>query len=107
MCQLRDCPSAQCGLSSVGTMLKIGLTGGIGSGKTTVAHIFSLLGVPVYPADLRARFLLENHGEIRKQVIALLGSDVYLASGEPDRALIAQHVFSDPVLLQSLNAIIH
>lgn len=88
-------------------MLKVGLTGGIGSGKSTVARIFALLGVPVYIADLRAHRIMMSDASVQQQIIALLGSGAYLENGLPDRRFIASKVFADDTLLQGLNAIIH
>jgi dephospho-CoA kinase len=87
-------------------MLKIGLTGNIGSGKTTVAGIFSKLGVPVFHADNEARKLFEDDhtkSEIRK----LFGAVVFSQSGEVLRPVIGEIVFSDQKLLEKLNKIIH
>ncbi|HLF63271.1 MAG TPA: dephospho-CoA kinase [Saprospiraceae bacterium] len=88
-------------------MLKVGLTGGIGSGKSTVASIFSLLGVPVYIADLRAHELMIRNQTIREKIIALLGVKAYDAHHLPDRKYIAAKVFEDKGLLENLNSIIH
>lgn len=87
-------------------MIVVGLTGGIGSGKTTVAEFFRKLGVPVYIADMAGRKLLQTSPEIKRQVIQLFGSDSYKGN-EPDRKFIAAHVFNDPERLKTLNSIIH
>jgi dephospho-CoA kinase len=87
-------------------MLKIGLTGGMGSGKSTVARIFECLEVPVYYADVRAKQLMQDDPAIREQLVHLLGSGV-IKSGTLDRSYIAHLVFKDPVLLEKLNAIVH
>jgi dephospho-CoA kinase len=87
-------------------MLKIGLTGGIGSGKTTIAKIFSTLGIPVYDADRAARLLMLTNEEIRQQVIAAFGEDTY-KNNQLDRAYLAAIVFSNEQKLQQLNAITH
>ena len=84
----------------------IGLTGGIGSGKSTVAQMFKDIGVPVYIADIEARKLTDNSIEIKKALIKLFGSSCYL-NGVLDRAFVANIVFNDAVLLKKLNAIIH
>ncbi|MFM9057188.1 MAG: dephospho-CoA kinase [Bacteroidota bacterium] len=88
-------------------MLKIGLTGGIGTGKSVVARLFNLLGVPVYNADLRARWLMENNLDLKKSIRGLLGSEVFNENNNPDRKKIAELVFSNPELLSRLNALIH
>ena len=84
----------------------VGLTGGIGSGKTTVAKLFKELGVPVYNSDLRAKKLMKNSREIRTAVIDLLGKDSYVLE-RLNKKYIADKVFSNKELLQKLNAIVH
>jgi dephospho-CoA kinase len=84
----------------------IGLTGGIGSGKTTVAKLFMELGVPVYNSDWHAKKLMENSTEIRKTIIDLLGKESY-EEGRLNKKYIADKVFSNKELLQKLNAIVH
>jgi dephospho-CoA kinase len=87
-------------------MKVIGLTGGIGSGKTTVANMFKELGVPVYIADDEARRLSNNSSVIKKKLIELLGHAAYI-DGELNRKFIANIIFNDPYLLKKVNAIIH
>ena len=84
----------------------IGLTGGIGSGKSTIAMLFKALGVPVYIADIEAKKILASSKVVRAKVISLLGTSAY-SNEMPNRAYIAQKVFNDPVLLDGLNAIVH
>lgn len=88
-------------------MLKIGLTGGIGSGKSVVARLFNLLGVSVYNADLRARWLMENNSELLDSIKILMGNEVFNENNKPDRKKIAERVFSNPDLLTRLNGLIH
>lgn len=88
-------------------MKLIGLTGGIGSGKSTIAAIFSTLSIPVYESDLHARHLINADPTIRNSIIQLLGPDAYLPNGEANRNWIASQVFSIPLLLGKLNEIIH
>lgn len=88
-------------------MLKIGVTGGIGSGKSIVCRIFSALGVPVYSADDRAKWLLNHDLSLKSAVTQLLGSEAYLPNGIYNRAWVASQVFQNPPLLQKLNAIVH
>ncbi|WP_333695078.1 dephospho-CoA kinase [Flavobacterium sp.] len=83
----------------------IGLTGGIGSGKTTVARFFSDLGVPVFIADNEAKTISESE-EVRPLLQSLFGDNVYKA-GKLDRKYIASQVFSNPDLLQKLNQVVH
>jgi len=84
----------------------VGLTGGIGSGKTTVAQMFKDLGVPVYIADIEARKLTNSSKVIKRKLIQLFGSSCY-KDGELDRKFVADKVFNDPELLEKLNSIIH
>lgn len=83
----------------------VGLTGGIGSGKSTVAGFFKNLGVPVYIADEEAKKLMHTSPLVTK-ITALFGSKAY-SNGELNRAFIADLVFNDNVLLQNLNGIVH
>ncbi len=87
-------------------MLKVGLTGNIGSGKTTVCKVFEILGVPVFYADEEAKKVLNSHVVISK-IIEFLGEDVIDADGKPNRARIASKVFKDRQLLEKLNNTIH
>lgn len=87
-------------------MLKIGITGGMGSGKSTVAHMFSLLGIPVYNADSEAKKLMENDSELKEAITGLFGKEAYLEY-KLNRALIAAEVFNHPEKLQALNALVH
>ena len=86
-------------------MLKVGITGGIGSGKTTVCKIFETLGVPVYYSDLEARYLTNSHPEIISAVKELFGEEIYI-NGELNRARVGSLVFKDKELLNKLNQII-
>jgi dephospho-CoA kinase len=84
----------------------IGLTGGIGSGKTTVAKLFEELGAPVYNSDLKAKKLMQESKEIRNAIVDLLGEESY-ALKKLNKKYIADKVFGDKELLQKLNAIVH
>lgn len=87
-------------------MLKIGLTGGIGSGKTTIANIFSTLGVPVYDADSAAKRLMSTNNELRQQIIANFGEQTYI-NNQLNRTYLSSIVFNNEEKLKELNAIIH
>ncbi|MBP9160222.1 MAG: dephospho-CoA kinase [Flavobacteriales bacterium] len=87
-------------------MFTVGLTGGIGSGKTTVCRVFSVLGIPVFNSDEQAKLLLQDDPEVKAAVLQLFGSSVYPA-GVLDRKALAQLVFNDPKALAGLNAIVH
>ena len=87
-------------------MTIIGLTGGIGSGKTFVANEFNKLGIPVYNSDTRAKELMETQEEIKKELTAKLGSPV-LEHGKLNRKFIADAIFTDKELLNWMNGLIH
>ena len=87
-------------------MLKVGLTGGIGSGKSTVARIFEVLSIPVYYADEAAKRLMNEDEELKAQIVKLLGDGAY-SGGKLDRNYIASVVFNDPVKLEKLNGLVH
>lgn len=84
----------------------VGLTGGIGSGKSTVAEMLGALGVPVYNSDLAAKELMVGSKVLRRKIVALLGPDAYEGQAL-NRGYIASRVFNDKVLLQKLNEIVH
>lgn len=87
--------------------IQIGVTGGIGSGKSVVCELFSCLGIPVYNADIRAKWITNNDVQVKEAVTALLGTRAYNSLGKYDTAFVASVVFSDEHLLKKLNAIIH
>lgn len=88
-------------------MKKIGLTGGIGSGKTTIAKAFELLGVPVYYADARSKELSVSNPSVVDALKKLLGKEVYNADGSLNRSLMAEKLFSNEELLAQAEAVIH
>jgi len=87
-------------------MLKVGLTGGMGSGKSTVAGILEVLGVPVYYADAAAKRLMEEDGPLRDAITRAFGAQSY-REGRIDRAWLAAHVFPDPERTRLLNSLVH
>jgi len=87
-------------------MVKIGLTGGIGSGKSTVSTVFNALGVPVYEADSNARRLMESDKDIIKLLPEIFSKDVFL-NGKLNKKLLATIVFNDKNSLKKLNSIVH
>jgi dephospho-CoA kinase len=87
-------------------LLKIGLTGGIGSGKTTIAKIFEQLGTPVYYADLRAKSIIEEDGMVRNAIIRTFGEQSFM-DGKYNRSYISSIVFNDVEKLSLLNQIVH
>lgn len=87
-------------------MIRIGVTGGIGSGKSIVSSLLQIYGIPIYIADQESKKLLVSSMNIRKQLAALLGDAVYDSTGL-NRKLMASLIFNDPELLKKVNAIIH
>ena len=85
----------------------IGLTGGIGSGKTTVADFIEEHGYPVYYSDVRAKEIVNDNLSLKKQIIDLLGSEAYTEDGLYNRKWVAEQVFNNNELLQELNHLIH
>jgi dephospho-CoA kinase len=88
-------------------MIQVGITGNIGSGKTTVCRLFELLNIPVYYADTESKILLENDEKVIKEVKKLFGSKAYSSDGKPDRKFIAGIVFKEQEKLKSLEGILH
>ncbi len=88
-------------------MLKVGITGGIGSGKSTVCRIFAVLGIPVYDADSRAKWLQTHDESLKNQIIHHFGAAAYAADGSLNRSYMAAQVFNQPEKLQLLNSLVH
>lgn len=87
-------------------MIKIGITGGIGSGKSVVSHLLQIMGIPVYISDDEAKRLTLTDSFIRKELIALLGEDVY-KDGALNKSLLADYLFKAPENARVINSIIH
>ena len=87
-------------------MLKVGLTGGIGSGKTAVSNIISNIGIPVYNSDNRAKWLMNNDKELQNNIIQLFGDKAYL-NKQLNRSYISTIVFDNPAKLNQLNSLVH
>jgi dephospho-CoA kinase len=88
-------------------MIRVGITGNIGSGKSTVCSIFESLKIPIYYADREAKNLYTKYPEIKLKVINLLGNSAYLHNGLPNIEFIRSEVFNNPQKLESLNNILH
>jgi dephospho-CoA kinase len=88
-------------------MLKVGITGGIGSGKSVVAKIFSTLGIPVYESDQRAKWLIEYNKDIVSEIREFLGNEAYNEDGKYDKVFVSKAVFQNEELLRKLNQIVH
>ncbi|MEL6561444.1 MAG: dephospho-CoA kinase, partial [Bacteroidota bacterium] len=86
--------------------LLVGITGGIGSGKSTVCKVFELLGIPVYYADDRAKQITSIDPELKDQICQRFGEDSYIGN-DLNRTYLAQKVFADKAALNALNALIH
>lgn len=87
--------------------LKIGVTGGIGAGKSVVCQIFSLLGAPVYYADERAKALMVQDVDVVTSIKREFGENAYLIDGSLDRVFLANHVFKNDARLKIINGIVH
>ena len=86
--------------------IKIGITGGIGSGKSLVSRLLEVMGIPVYISDIESKRLTNSDALIRRELIALLGEEVY-AGDELNKPLLASYIFGDPEHIRTVNSIIH
>jgi dephospho-CoA kinase len=86
--------------------MKLGITGGIGSGKTSVCRVFNTLGIPVFSADPQAREIMDNDEELIRKINDVTGMDLY-SSGSLDRRKLAALIFNDVNLLQKVNSLVH
>jgi dephospho-CoA kinase len=86
--------------------MKLGITGGIGSGKTSVCRVFNVLGIPVFSADPEARKIMENDINIKNEINAIVGKDIY-PEGRLDRMELASLIFNDKNLLEKVNSLVH
>lgn len=91
---------------SVRPALKLGVTGGIGSGKTTVCKVFSVFGIPVFSADLEARRMMNSNRNLMDKINTLAGKDLY-TSGSLDRQELAKMIFNNERLLEEVNSLVH
>jgi dephospho-CoA kinase len=85
----------------------VGITGGIGSGKSTVCHIFKLLGVPVFEADIVAKNLLNTSDKIKNGLIRLFGEGIYTSKSGIDRKKLAGIIFNSDIQLANVNGLVH
>lgn len=86
--------------------LKLGITGGIGSGKTSVCRVFNVLGIPVFSADPEAREIMESDINIKKEINEIAGKDIYPA-GQLNRMELASLIFNNKNLLEKVNSLVH
>jgi len=88
-------------------MITIGITGGIGSGKSTVCKVFRLLGVPIFEADIVAKELINSNSEIKTKLIHLFGEGIYMPNEAVDRKKLANIIFNDNIQLAKVNELVH
>lgn len=86
--------------------LKLGVTGGIGSGKTTVCRVFAVLGIPVFSADAEAKRIQDSDRELQKKINSFAGKDLF-TTGRLDRTELARLIFNDKDLLEKVNSVVH
>jgi len=87
-------------------MLRIGITGGIGSGKSTITHIFKVLGIAVFDADATAKRIMDEDETLKQDIRATFGDEAYV-DGKLNRKYLAGKVFGNPYQLEKLNALVH
>ncbi len=88
-------------------MIKLGITGGIGSGKSYFSRLLQQRNIPVYDTDSRAKVLINTHSVIRKALVSLLGEDVYLPDGTLNKKKLADYLFSCKANAARINSIVH
>jgi dephospho-CoA kinase len=88
-------------------MKRVGITGGIGSGKTFVCRIFEIFGIPVYDADAHAKKIMVNDLAVKSQIRDLIGKEAYHRNGKLNRNFISGKIFTDKSLLKGINDIVH
>jgi dephospho-CoA kinase len=88
-------------------MITIGITGGIGSGKSTVCKVFRLLGIPIFEADVVAKELINSNSEIKTKLIHLFGEEIYIPNEGVDRKKLANIIFNDNIQLAKVNELVH
>jgi dephospho-CoA kinase len=88
-------------------MIKVGITGGIGSGKTTVCRVFELLGIPVFYADNVAKTIMQTDSQLKNEILNAFGQESYSIDGQLNRPYISSIVFKDQSQLNKLNALVH
>jgi len=88
-------------------VLAVGITGGIGTGKSKVSKLFQVLGIPVWDADTAAKTIMQHNLTVKEQLIATFGVDTYLPDGSLNRAYLSKQVFEQPQKLEQLNQIVH
>ncbi len=87
--------------------LWVGITGGIGSGKSTVCKVFSILGIPIYYADDRAKWLMANDALLKSEIVRHFGDQSFLPDGTINRTFLAEKIFTNPQNVKKINSIVH
>lgn len=87
--------------------LRLAITGNIGSGKSVVSHMLAIMGVPVYDCDSRAKALMHSDKVIKEGLLRMFGSECYCSDGSLNREWLAARLFTDPVNVQRVNALVH
>lgn len=87
--------------------IKIGITGGIGTGKSAACAMFKSLGIPVYDADFNAKWLMGNNADLIEKIKTLLGLEAYTSDNKLDKAFVANQIFSSESLKEQLEALVH
>lgn len=85
---------------------KLGITGGIGSGKTSVCRVFEVLRIPVFSADIEASEIMENENAVKSHLNSITGKDLY-SGGNLDRMALADIIFNDNAILEKVNSLVH
>lgn len=93
--------------SKESNMIKVAVTGGIGSGKSIVCRLFSALGIPVFYADSEANRLMKEDPDVKNNIISTFGNEVYLSNGDIHRKKLADLIFNDNIALMKINEIVH
>ena len=109
MCSMSSKSASNRGHSAWDTLgiYTLGITGGIGSGKSYVARQLTARGIPVYDTDSQAKSLYDTDAELRQAMIELCGASIYSASGVFDRKALAAQIFADRALLEQVNSLVH
>ncbi len=87
--------------------IKVGITGGIGSGKSTICRVFKLIGIPVFEADIVAKKLINSNVEIKKELILLFGNSIFDSNNTLNKKMFADLIFNDENLLKQVNNLVH
>ena len=88
-------------------MLKIGITGGMGAGKSVICDLFKVIGIPVFNSDITAKIIIKSDVEIKKQLIKYFSCDIYLSNGEINKPLFSDMIFNNKEAISFVNSIVH